>query len=168
MADRIAVLRDGRIEQVGTPLDIYDRPENLFVAQFIGSHGMNVVEGDYEARGPGVRTVDDGEEHYWPCPASHVLDGASVALGIRPDALELADPGSSTSVRARVKLVQRTGSETELILESGRQPLTLVAHRRLDVAAGDLVGLRVSAQRAHLFDRASGRRLAPLVVTRDA
>ena len=160
MADRIAVLRDGRIEQVGSPLDIYDRPGNRFVGEFIGSHGMNIVEGEYDARTRTVRATRGERTANWPAPAAAVPGGAAVALGIRPDGLELVAPDAPGCVPARVRLVQRTGSETELILEVGGDTVTLVAHTRLPVAPGELVGLHLVPARAHLFDGATGRRLA--------
>src|SRR5690349_22743430 len=86
MADRIVVMHDGRIEQIGTPLDLYDRPDNLFVAQFIGSPAMNIVNGKLR-RGSGAAFVEAEGGLRWPLPASAGSDGQPVALGVRPEHL---------------------------------------------------------------------------------
>jgi len=114
MADRIVVMHDGIIEQIGTPLALFDRPGNLFVAQFIGSPAMNIVpgvvrDGRVDALGarlplpPGLST------------ATAPRDGQSVHYGVRPGDLQLADAG----VPARVVVVEPTGAETELLVQVG-------------------------------------------------
>src|SRR5256712_5606521 len=88
MADRIVVMHDGRIEQIGTPLDLYDRPDNLFVAQFIGSPAMNVVEGTLR-RANGTAFVEAADGVRWPVPSAAGADGQPVADGIRPEHLTI-------------------------------------------------------------------------------
>lgn len=159
MADRIAVLRDGCIEQVGTPLDIYDHPANLFVAQFIGSHSMNIIEGDYDPVASVVRMRGTDGDLYWPAPRIGVPAATSVALGVRPDMVLLTDPNAKQSIRAHVRLVQCTGSETEILLGTGSCEITVVVRERLDVRVGEVVGVHVPTDKAHMFDRISGCRL---------
>src|SRR5271166_1805930 len=89
MADRIVVMHDGRVEQIGTPLDLYDRPGNLFVAQFIGSPAMNVIEGTVR-RGAGALHIETTGGILWPLGEAAGSDGQAVAYGIRPEHLTLA------------------------------------------------------------------------------
>jgi multiple sugar transport system ATP-binding protein len=149
MADRIVVMHDGLIEQIGTPLELFDRPRNLFVAQFIGSPSMNVFEGTLQ--GGAVEALGSR----WPVPAGLGRDGLAVHYGIRPTDLMLADSG----IAAQVIVVEPTGAETELLLQIGAQPLVLVMHGRTAAQPGQTVYLAVDAAKAHVFDRASGARL---------
>ena len=150
MADRIVVMHDGAVEQIGTPLELFDRPGNLFVAQFIGSPAMNVFDGRVHAGA--VQALGAS----WPLPAAaQVAEGQEVHYGVRPGDLELAAEG----VPARVVVVEPTGAETELVLEVGGERLILVLHGRTSVQPDETVQLRVAAGKAHVFDRASGRRV---------
>jgi multiple sugar transport system ATP-binding protein len=149
MADRIVVMHDGIVEQIGTPLELFDHPGNLFVAQFIGSPAMNVFAGtlaDGMVEGLGVR---------WPAPAGLGNAVRSVSYGIRPGDLELASQG----IAATVVVVEPTGAETELLLEVGGQHLTLVMHGRTAAKPGDTVHLSVDASKVHVFDGKTGQRL---------
>lgn len=159
MADRIAVLRDGRIEQVGTPLDLYDEPANLFVAQFIGSHSMNIVEGNYDPTGSFVTAENETHEMRWPAPRIDLAPGTPVALGIRPDMIILTDPDAEQAVRAQVKLVQTNGSDMEILLDTATSRFTAVVRERIQINVGDIVGFHVPIDKMHLFDQTSGRRL---------
>jgi len=149
MADRIVVMHDGIIEQIGTPLELFDRPGNLFVAQFIGSPAMNVFPGT--VRGGAVEALGAR----WPLVPGLAEEGASVQYGIRPTDLGLGSEG----IAAQVVVVEPTGAETELVVDVGGQSLIVVLHGRASVQPGDSVALSVQAPRAHVFDAASGRRL---------
>jgi len=154
MADRIVVMHDGIVEQIGTPLELFDRPRNLFVAQFIGSPAMNVLSGTLRRNGGAAYVEALGAR--WPVPESVAgSDGQPVSYGIRPGDLALADTG----VAAKVFVVEPTGAETELLLQVGGAQLTLVTHGRPPVRPDDAVRLGVAAADAHVFDHASGRRL---------
>jgi multiple sugar transport system ATP-binding protein len=156
MADRIVVMHDGIVEQIGTPLDLYDRPENLFVAQFIGSPAMNVVEGVLRRNGQGASVEAHGA--HWPAPAeTQATDGQPVHYGIRPGDIVLADAG--TGVPGRVIVVEPTGNETELLVQVGDAKLIVVVHGRVQAAPDDAIGLVIRPDGAHLFDRQSARRL---------
>ncbi|SCK59705.1 multiple sugar transport system ATP-binding protein [Variovorax sp. HW608] len=156
MADRIVVMHDGMVEQIGTPLELYDRPDNLFVAQFIGSPAMNVIEGTVR-RNDGVSFVEAQGER-WPVPAgTSATDGQLVHYGIRPGDITLSSP--ENGVPARVVVVEPTGAETELLVQVGEASLTLAVHGRVDVEPDQIVGLAISGGSVHLFDRQSGKRL---------
>ena len=99
MADRIVVMHDGRIEQIGTPLELYDRPDNLFVAQFIGSPAMNVIEGTVR-RANGAAYVEVAGGVRWPLAAGSGADGQAVSYGIRPEHLTLAQRAAASRVRS--------------------------------------------------------------------
>ncbi|MEO6748698.1 MAG: sn-glycerol-3-phosphate ABC transporter ATP-binding protein UgpC [Casimicrobiaceae bacterium] len=160
MADRIVVMHDGVIEQIGTPLELYDHPDNLFVAQFIGSPSMNIVEGVVR-RGDGAARVEADGGVRWPLVSPAGTDGQPVAYGIRPEHLSLTDPAAANAVSATVTVVEPTGAETELLVQAGGAPIVLVTHGRTSVRPADRIGLAVDPAMVHVFDRASGRRLVP-------
>ncbi|NRF70636.1 sn-glycerol-3-phosphate ABC transporter ATP-binding protein UgpC [Aquincola sp. S2] len=159
MADRIVVMHDGIVEQIGTPLELFDRPGNLFVAQFIGSPAMNVFPGKLidDAEGRGVEALGAR----WPVNGLRAGSaGQPVHYGVRPGDIELAAHG----VPAKVIVVEPTGAETELLLQVGsngnEQKLTLVTHGRPTAQPDDVVHLAIDGAKAHVFDGAGGQRLA--------
>ncbi|MBC5765920.1 ABC transporter ATP-binding protein [Ramlibacter albus] len=150
MADRIVVMHDGIIEQIGTPLELFDRPGNLFVAQFIGSPAMNVFEG--VVRSGAVEALGAR----WPLPPGcTAAEGAKVQYGVRPSDLQIAGEGAA----AKVVVVEPTGAETELLLEVGGQQLIAVIHGRTDAQPDDVIHVMLDADKAHVFDEAGGKRL---------
>jgi multiple sugar transport system ATP-binding protein len=156
MADRIVVMHDGIIEQIGTPLELYDRPSNLFVAQFIGSPAMNVIAGTL--RGSGSATTVEAAGTRWPVPAqTGGSDGQAVHYGIRPGDIHLAPAGSG--IAAKVIVVEPTGAETELLLQVGDAQIVAVIHGRTSAKPDDIVDLAIDADKAHVFDSAGGKRL---------
>jgi multiple sugar transport system ATP-binding protein len=159
MADRIVVMQEGRIEQIGTPLELYDRPANLFVAQFIGSPAMNVVNGTLR-RSNGNAFVETEGGVRWPLGHGAGADGQAVAYGVRPEHLTLAASDSASSVPAEVTVVEPTGAETELLLNAGGAPMVLVSHGRPTVNPGDRIGLSVDPAMVHVFDQKTGARIA--------
>ena len=149
MADRIAVMNDGRVEQLGGPLELYDRPANLFVAQFIGSPAMNVFDGVYQdgaVEALGAR---------WPAAAQGASAGQKVKYGIRPEHLQVAASG----IGAEMVVVEPMGAETELLVKVQDQPLTIMTHGRSSARPGERVFLAPQAAHAHLFEAAGGQRL---------
>jgi multiple sugar transport system ATP-binding protein len=148
MADRIAVMNEGRIEQLGEPLELYDRPQNLFVAQFIGSPAMNVFDGRYQ----------DGAVHAfgarWPA-AARAANGQAVKYGIRPEHLSLDGKG----IPGEIEVVEPMGAETEVLLKVGGQTFTMMTHGRAAYGPGERVFLTPQSAHAHLFDAASGTRI---------
>jgi multiple sugar transport system ATP-binding protein len=158
MADRIVVMHDGRIEQIGAPLKLYDHPDNLFVAQFIGSPAMNVVTGTIR-RANGRAGVDTGDGVMWPLQEAPGTEGQAVAYGVRPGDLGLAAVGAADAVTGEVVVVEPTGAETELLIQVGSHQVILVTHGRSDVNPGDRVGLAVKPGKVHVFDQGTGARL---------
>jgi multiple sugar transport system ATP-binding protein len=157
MADRIVVMHDGRVEQIGTPLDLYDHPTNLFVAQFIGSPAMNVIEGTVR-RANGARHVEAAGGVLWPLGSAAGSDGQAVSYGVRPEHLGLT--GASDGVPAEIIVVEPTGAETELLVQAGAAQLTLVTHGRPQVNPGDRIGLAIEPGAVHLFDQSTGQRIS--------
>ena len=162
MADRIVVMHDGIIEQIGTPLELYDHPINLFVAQFIGSPAMNVVEGKLlmpKDGGTGGNTVVEAAGTRWPVPAQiGGGEGQAVHYGIRPGDIHLAPAGRG--IAAKVIVVEPTGAETELLVQIGDAQFVVVIHGRTAAKPDETVYLAIDADKAHVFDTASGKRLA--------
>ena len=157
MADRIVVMHDGRVEQIGTPLNLYDHPGNLFVAQFVGSPAMNVIEGTVR-RANGAGHVEAAGGVLWPLGAAAASEGQAVAYGVRPEHLGLTS--ASGGVPAEIIVVEPTGAETELLVQAGAAQLTLVTHGRPQVNPGDRIGLSIEPGAVHLFDQKSGQRIA--------
>jgi multiple sugar transport system ATP-binding protein len=153
MADKIVVMRDGRIEQVGAPLELFDRPANLFVAGFIGSPSMNLLPG--VVRGGRQPFVDIGGMPFPMPPDKSVEDGRSVIYGIRPEHLEIHPDG----VEARISVVEPTGSETMVFLRFGDRELVALFRERQDFELDDTLRLRPRIDKVHLFDADSGQRI---------
>ncbi|MDP1730953.1 MAG: sn-glycerol-3-phosphate ABC transporter ATP-binding protein UgpC [Devosia sp.] len=153
MADKIVVMQDGLVEQIGAPLDLYDRPQNLFVASFIGSPGMNLIKGTAKVNG-GLSVAAEGYE--LPIGGQHeVADGQPVVYGIRPEHLELASEGFP----ATIAVVEPTGAETHVFLRLGESEIVAVFRERHQFEPGQTVHLRPRADQAHLFDSVSGKRI---------
>ena len=156
LADRIVVMHDGIIEQIGTPLELFDRPGNLFVAQFIGSPSMNVFEGTL--RGSNGQFAVEALGVNWPVRSvSQGRDGQAVSYGIRPGDISISNTGQG--IEAKVIVVEPTGAETELLLEVGGTQIVTVMHGRTDAKPDDIVRLSIDANKAHIFEMQTGKRL---------
>ena len=154
MADKIVVMHDGIVEQMGSPLALYDKPDNQFVAGFIGSPAMNFLNGQLKSNGqPYVETANGAKLPITTAPAAS--DGQPVVYGVRPEHLELADDG----IEAEVVVVEPTGSETQIVARIGTQDIIAVFRERHEVKPGETIHLRPRASAAHLFDKESGRRI---------
>jgi len=157
MADRIVVMHDGIVEQVGTPLELYDHPSNLFVAGFIGSPAMNFIEGTL--RRDGGAPVLEATGGRLALPASTPgADGQKVTLGIRPEHLSISATGPA-SLDAVVEVVEPTGADTHVVAIAFGQQVQAVFTERHAFAPGARVALCPRAEAIHLFDTASGRHL---------
>ncbi|NEY90624.1 ABC transporter ATP-binding protein [Tabrizicola oligotrophica] len=153
MADRIVVMNAGKIEQIGTPLELYDTPANLFVADFIGSPSMNFLRGTLE---PGAVVLADGSR----VPVETTGRGAAgqkVVFGIRPEHLSLSSDG--TGLAAEVEVVEPTGANIQVYARVAGMPLCAVFTERHDFRPGQTIHLAWPGRNAHLFDAASGQRL---------
>src|SRR5262249_11697373 len=145
--------------QIGTPLDLYDHPGNLFVAQFIGSPAMNVIEGTIKRENGAAHVVSRGGVR-WPLRSAAGSEGQPGAHRPPPDDLSPTDAETSAAVPAEIAVVEPTGAETELLLQAGEAQIVLVTHGRPDVNPGDRVGLAVEPAMVHVFDQQTGQRLA--------
>ncbi len=153
MADSIVVLRGGNIEQVGSPLELYDRPANSFVAGFIGSPSMNLLEGT--VRGD---TVEVGGARL-PVPTS-AQDGRKVLYGIRPEHTVLADSDAPGALPVTVSVIEPTGSETFVMTKAaGGAEVVAVFRERHAFKPGQPIGLAPMPGHAFLFDATTGDRL---------
>ncbi|MEN3286302.1 MAG: multiple sugar transport system ATP-binding protein [Bradyrhizobium sp.] len=154
MADKIVVMHDGIIEQMGSPLELYDKPDNQFVAGFIGSPAMNFLNGRLKSNGTAyVETENGAKLPVMTAPAAS--EGQPVVYGVRPEHLELANDG----IEAEVVVVEPTGSETQIVARIGTQDIIAVFRDRHEVNPGEKIHLRPRASAAHLFDKDSGRRI---------
>ena len=154
MADKIVVMQNGYIEQIGSPLEVYDRPANAFVGSFIGSPSMNMIEGVVGNGKKGLQLETSGTK--LPIPKLDCLKiGQKIILGIRPENLL----PSSTGIPAQVAVIEPTGSETHLLLRGNNQDLTSVLRERIDFAPGQTVSLIAEPEKVHIFDQKSKMRL---------
>jgi multiple sugar transport system ATP-binding protein len=157
MGDKIVVMRDGRIEQTGSPLQLYDHPANQFVAGFIGSPAMNFLPGTLRRAG-GASHIELVDGTHLDAPAqSGGVDGQPIVLGTRPEHLTLAPSGG---IPAKVVVMEPTGMDTFVACRHEGVELAAVFRERHDFAPGTVIHLLPDLQRAHLFDASTGRRLA--------
>ena len=144
LADRIVVMQDGIIEQIGTPLDLYDNPLNEFVATFIGAPSMNLLGG----------TLSGGKVKV----GGHLFSGPSgtgkVKLGVRPEHLKLAEDG----LPMQVKVVEPTGAETMVFLRFEGQDITAIFRERHEFESGQTIHLKPDPDHLHIFDAETGAR----------
>ena len=157
LADRIAVMRDRKIQQLGTPSEIYGRPANRFVATFVGSPAMNLLSGEIGADGAFL-----SERLHIPlfgyAAVAPLQPGVRVDLGIRPEHVEIA-PGAENTIPAPVELVEPMGSDLLAWVRLADTPLAIRLPAEAEIAAGDSVDVRFPARRLNLFDTATGERL---------
>jgi len=160
MGDRIVIMLDGSVQQVGAPRDIYQKPANRFVAGFIGSPPMNFLTahlmsdgGQLELRGPGLRI---------PLPANKAAGlgqspGGDIVIGIRPENLLLRPPAAAGEpLRARIEIVEAIGSDVYLNFSLAGTPMTARVEATVDISVGQEVDLYPDPDRVHLFDARSG------------
>ncbi|MER9656572.1 sn-glycerol-3-phosphate ABC transporter ATP-binding protein UgpC [Mesorhizobium sp. M0152] len=155
MADKIVVMHDGIVEQIGPPLELYDRPNNLFVASFIGSPAMNLLKGTILTDGaPSFRGAGDISV---PLAApSSIGNGEPVVLGIRPEHLRLADNG----IPVTVVVIEPTGSEVQIIgRTAGGEDIVVNFRERHSFTPGETIRLSVEPGLIHLFHGETGKRI---------
>ncbi|WP_340648853.1 sn-glycerol-3-phosphate ABC transporter ATP-binding protein UgpC [Pseudoxanthomonas winnipegensis] len=157
LGQRIVVLKDGQIQQIDTPMALYDRPANLFVAGFLGSPAMNVLRGTAQAEG---LRLDDGALVPWhgaaPAPAT---PGRALIVGVRPEDLHLVQAGAPGSFAATVENIEPVGNEIFVHLLAGKLALVARVAPRALPAPGEPIGLQLDPARLHCFDPADERRL---------
>jgi multiple sugar transport system ATP-binding protein len=150
MADKIVVMQGGYIEQMGAPLELFDKPANVFVAGFIGSPSMNLL--------PAI--IKDGKaivgDLALPLPKGlKVEDGRKVTYGVRPEHIDIAKDGFET----KVSVVEPTGSETLVFIRHGETDLTALFRERHVIRPGDMIKLKPRAELVHIFDGETGKRI---------
>ncbi len=155
MADKIVVMNGGNVEQIGTPLDLYDQPANLFVAGFIGSPAMNFLAGKLVSAGSG-RGVQLAAGSVLPAPANKEADGRDVVIGVRPEHFDIGE----ACVQAQVVVVEPTGADTQVYCRIEGQDVTAVSRARHTFRPGDTIALKPADGKSYLFDPASGARIA--------
>ena len=153
MADKIVVMQKGHIEQMVSPLDVYDRPANLFVAGFIGSPSMNFLDGVVRHRDGAV--VAEIADTNVPLAQGGLADGQAIVVGVRPEHLLPGDTGLS----GQIAVVEPTGAETHLFVRVGPKDITAILRERRNLLPGQDIRLQVQPGTAHVFDPASGMRI---------
>jgi multiple sugar transport system ATP-binding protein len=152
MADKIVVMNSGNVEQIGAPLDLYDRPANLFVAGFIGSPAMNFLNGKIEK---GAFQAEGGTS--LPLPrTSNGSDGKPAVYGVRPEHFQLNPSG----LPAIVHVVEPTGSETQVVAEFAGASVICAFRERISAKPGETIRIAPDPALVHLFDAATGQRAA--------
>src|SRR5471032_2125051 len=151
MADKIVVMNGGNVEQIGAPLELYDRPANVFVAGFIGSPAMNILRGTVTN---GTLRTDDGTA--WPLPTTlkNAKEGPAI-YGVRPEHLRIDGGG----IPATVQVVEPTGAETQVLMKIGSQTVIGAFRERVSAKPGEILPVRPDPALVHLFDQQSGQRL---------
>jgi multiple sugar transport system ATP-binding protein len=155
MADKIVVMNGGKVEQIGTPLELYDHPANLFVAGFIGSPAMNFLSGKLVTDRAG-RGVQIAQGCVLPAPVNGEADGRDVVIGVRPEHFDIGE----SCVRAQVVVVEPTGADTQVYCRIAGQNVTAVSRARHTFQPGDTIDLKPTDGKSYLFDPACGARIA--------
>ena len=151
MADKIVVMNGGNVEQIGEPLELYDRPNNLFVAGFIGSPAMNFLKGKIEG---GSFRAEGGDA--LPLPGPNGSDGRPAVYGVRPEHFQLDPHG----VPAKVHVVEPTGSETQVLAEFAGASVLCAFRERVSAKPGEMIRITPDPALVHLFDAGTGQRIA--------
>ncbi len=154
MADKIVVMRAGYIEQMGSPLDLYDAPANVFVAGFIGSPAMNFIKGKISLKDGAAQFVSD-KGPVMPTPAGSYQDGQAVVYGIRPEHIEIGEGG----LPVKVSVTEPTGSETHVYAHIGEDALDAVVKARVSAKPGEMVPYLIDPANVHLFDSETKKRI---------
>ncbi|WP_191061783.1 ABC transporter ATP-binding protein [Geminicoccus harenae] len=157
MADRIVVMQGGNVEQIGAPLELYDRPNNLFVAGFIGSPSMNFIDGTLRKNGASGDVVAKDGTHL-PVPERlGGQDGLEVVYGVRPEHLYISQDGQG--IPAKVVVVEPTGAETMVVMHMAGQEIQAIFRERHRFEPGQDLMLLPDVEHLHLFDKRTGQRL---------
>src|SRR5690348_15467916 len=154
MADKIVVMHDGRVEQIGAPLELYDRPDNLFVAGFIGSPAMNMIKGRIRVNGAASFEGPAGLK-FSLASAGSGNDGRPAIYGVRPEHFSLADDGAE----AEVQVIEPTGSELQVVAKLAGEDIIAVFRERHQFKPGEKIRLKPDPRLVHLFDEQTGKRL---------
>ncbi len=159
MADRIVVMHDGIVEQVGDPITLFDTPDNLFVAGFIGSPAMNLIPGRIGRRDGRVWVEARAGVRLPLRPNAPGQQGQEVVYGVRPKSFQIAPSPGDDTVDMTVGVVEPTGDEIEVIAKVAGEQVCAVFTDRLALKPEQTVAVRPQLDSVHLFDAGSGKRL---------
>jgi len=158
LADRIVVLNAGRIEQQGTPMELYRTPANIFVAGFIGSPSMNFLDGVIRLDGADRVAELAGGARIALAPATTGQDGQPVTIGMRPENLVMG--GIGTRLTGPVRLFEPTGAQTHVQFTVGGKEIVALVDGNTTIVNGQPFDVHIAPEYVHVFDRASGQRLS--------
>ncbi|MCO6179494.1 ABC transporter ATP-binding protein [Ciceribacter sp. RN22] len=159
MGQKIVVLRDGRVEQVGSPLTLYDSPDSVFVAGFIGSPAINMIKASVSDDARTLLVPESQTSLAMPEGFSD-MNGREVLLGVRPEFLELSELGTPGTIPCVVNAVETTGSDTTVICDTGSGKMLLSSKQRSQLRPGERLGLAMRPEKVLMFDTATERRIA--------
>ncbi len=155
LADRLVVMNGGRVEQVGTPAEIYSRPATRFVATFVGAPAMNILEGAVELDGLSLL----GGSRRLAMARAGLPVGTKVAMGIRPEAVRLVAPGTAGALKATVDLVEELGAGRVIYVDLDGAPFSVMTSEAVHPEPGSAVGLKILPEDMHFFSSETGGRL---------
>ncbi|WP_283638935.1 ABC transporter ATP-binding protein [Marinovum algicola] len=158
LADRVVILNGGSIEQAGRPIDLYEKPDNLFVAAFIGTPSMNLIDASIVKTDTGLAAELSGGQMV-PVTSNHphIREHEEVIVGMRPE--HFAMGGGGVPLSGSATLVEPTGAQTHITFDLGDKPATAVLDGGVDVAVGQPLTVSIDPLKVHFFDRTTGRRV---------
>ncbi|MEO5806498.1 sn-glycerol-3-phosphate ABC transporter ATP-binding protein UgpC [Devosia sp.] len=155
LADRLIIMNAGKVEQVGTPSEVYHRPASRFVADFIGSPAMNLIEGVFDAHG----FFNYGKDGRLPVDLGSRMAGRKVSLGVRPEAVRRAQPGTSGAIAATVDYVEELGASRLIYASNNGHQIIAVDTSSATIPTGSQLHFTFAEQDMHLFAAEDGRRI---------
>lgn len=159
MSDRIVLLNEGRVEQIGTPMEVYKKPANIFVATFIGSPSMNILSGTLLHDNDQTFAAVNGKR-FAIQDCKEITNKTHIKLGVRPEHLTISDrPDADNTINLKVEAVETTGAETHVYGSFGTEKMTVTLDGEMFPAIGEIVCLQTSPEILHVFDAESGTRL---------
>ncbi|AIW14633.1 ABC transporter ATP-binding protein [Vibrio tubiashii] len=167
LADRIAVMKDGELQQLGTPQEIYNKPNNMFVAGFMGSPSMNFIKTMVDLDGEDKPVIkvkgSNGQEHHINLPASmREQDGKEVVIGLRPEHItdsENQESDATTQLDLTLEVLEPTGPDTIAMIKVNEQEVACRLSPEFDVTAGQVASLHFDLSKAVFFDAATEQRI---------
>jgi multiple sugar transport system ATP-binding protein len=162
LSDRLVVMRDGIVQQVGTPLEVYNRPNNMFVAKFLGSPSMNFVPGELQVHNDRMDLVAPNFRFVLNGTASRLSGSPSpsaVVLGVRPEDVDVSLQERDGALGCRIEVTEAMGSSTIVYATTGHHRIVASTEPDIQVRSGDPVWLRLNRTKVHLFDAATEQNL---------
>jgi sn-glycerol 3-phosphate transport system ATP-binding protein len=157
LGDRLVVMNGGRIEQVGSPAEVYNRPATRFVANFVGSPAMNLMDGAIDRHG--VFVLDEAHRIAIPSAIETRLVGHKVTLGVRAEAARLVAPETPGALPATVDFIEELGAGRVVHVDFGGLSFAVAISDPVALATGEAVGIRIDPADVHLFEAENGRRI---------